>query len=158
MRKLKLYLETSVWNFMFADDAPEKMKATKQFFDEINKGKYEIYISNIVLAEIDRADSKTKEKLTNLINKYNPIELKGKEEVDSLSEKYIAANIIPKRFEEDSMHVAFATVYDLNAIVSWNLKHIVKLKTRVEANAINRVDGYREIEICTPEEVIENGN
>lgn len=24
MRKLKLYLDTSVWNFVFADDAPEK--------------------------------------------------------------------------------------------------------------------------------------
>lgn len=156
MRKLKLYLETSVWNFLFADDAPEKMRVTKQFFEEIDKGKYEVYISNIVLAEIDRADSKTKKKLTNLINEHNPIELKEKEEVDSLSKKYMAADIIPERFEEDAMHIAFAAVYDLNVIVSWNLRHIVKLKTRIEANAINRVEGYREIEICTPEEVIEN--
>jgi len=28
MRKLKLYLETSAWNFYFADDAPEKMEVT----------------------------------------------------------------------------------------------------------------------------------
>jgi hypothetical protein len=28
MRKLKLYLEASVWNFYFADDAPEKMEVT----------------------------------------------------------------------------------------------------------------------------------
>jgi hypothetical protein len=26
MKKLKLYLETSVWNFLFAVDAPEKME------------------------------------------------------------------------------------------------------------------------------------
>ena len=32
MRKLKLYLDTSVWNFFFADDAPEKRDVTKDFF------------------------------------------------------------------------------------------------------------------------------
>ena len=35
MRKLKLYLDTSVWNFFFADDAPEKRGITKRFFDSI---------------------------------------------------------------------------------------------------------------------------
>lgn len=30
MRKLKLYIETSTWNFFFADDAPEKMEITKR--------------------------------------------------------------------------------------------------------------------------------
>jgi len=48
MRKLKLYLETSVWNFYFADDAPEKKEITLDFFNEIKKGKFDIYISKIV--------------------------------------------------------------------------------------------------------------
>ncbi|ODS43119.1 MAG: hypothetical protein MSIBF_06225 [Candidatus Altiarchaeales archaeon IMC4] len=156
MRKLKLYLETSVWNFVFADDAPEKMEITKQFFDEIERGKYDIYISNTVIGEIDDANPQTRKRLTNLINEYNPIKLRDNDEVRSLSKKYIAEGIIPKKFEDDAMHIAFAAVYGLNATVSWNMKHIVKLKTRVEANAINQLEGYREIEICTPEEVIEN--
>jgi len=155
MRKLKLYLETSVWNFVFADDAPEKMEVTKQFFDEIDKGKYEIYISATVIAEIEDADPKTREKLTNLIKKYNPIKLKGDEDIESLSKKYIKAGIIPQKYEDDAMHIAFAVVNDLNAIVSWNLKHIVKLKTRIQTNAINLSEGYKKIEICTPEEAIE---
>ena len=43
----------------------------------------------------------------------------------------------------------------LEVIVSWNFEHIVKLKTRVMVNGINRLLGYHEIEICSPEEVIE---
>jgi hypothetical protein len=50
MRKPKLYLETSVWNFLFADDAPEKKKATEKFFSEVKAGKYEIFISETVEA------------------------------------------------------------------------------------------------------------
>ena len=51
-KKLSLYLETSVWNFVFADDAPEKRDATKILFKEIREGKFEIYISDLVAAEI----------------------------------------------------------------------------------------------------------
>ena len=43
MRKLKLYIETSAWNFFFADDAPEMREITKTFFALIKKGSYEIY-------------------------------------------------------------------------------------------------------------------
>ncbi|HPZ10241.1 MAG TPA: hypothetical protein PL110_19280 [Candidatus Eremiobacteraeota bacterium] len=34
MRKLKLYLDTSVINFLFADDAPEKQRVTQEFFED----------------------------------------------------------------------------------------------------------------------------
>jgi hypothetical protein len=44
LRKLKLYIETSVWNFYFADDAPEKKEITREFFDMVFKGAYDIYI------------------------------------------------------------------------------------------------------------------
>ncbi len=55
MKKLKLYLETSVWNFYFADDAPEKKEITLPFFDEIKQGEYEIFISDMVIDEVLRA-------------------------------------------------------------------------------------------------------
>jgi hypothetical protein len=34
-----------------------------------------------------------------------------------------------------------------------NMEHLVKLKTRREVNALNRLNGYPEVEIVTPEEV-----
>jgi len=33
MKKLSIYLDTSVINFIYADDAPEKRDATKDFFE-----------------------------------------------------------------------------------------------------------------------------
>ncbi|MFH1824054.1 MAG: hypothetical protein ABH873_02355 [Candidatus Firestonebacteria bacterium] len=53
MRKLKLYLDTSVWNFFFADDAPEKRDITKIFFSSIKENIYEIFISEVVIREIN---------------------------------------------------------------------------------------------------------
>jgi hypothetical protein len=63
---------------------------------------------------------------------------------------------VPVKYENDVIHVAFAAGNDLDVVVSWNLKHIVKLKTRMEINGINKICGYKEIELCTPEEVIDN--
>ena len=37
MKKPQLYLETSVWNFYFADDAPEKREITLRFFDKVKQ-------------------------------------------------------------------------------------------------------------------------
>ena len=45
MRKLRLYLETSIWNFYFADDAPEKRDITKEFLENINQGENIVYLS-----------------------------------------------------------------------------------------------------------------
>src|SRR3990170_2373619 len=73
MRKLKLYLDTSVWNFYYADDSPEKMEVTRQFFESLSSGNYEIYSSAVVIREIDNADENTMSELITLMNKYKPI-------------------------------------------------------------------------------------
>jgi len=49
------------------------------------------------------------------------------------------------------------TLNGIDMIVSWNLKHLVKMKTRTMVNEINHCYGYRGIEICTPKEVLEYG-
>ena len=57
----------------------------------------------------------------------------------------------------DLAHIAYAVVYQCDVVVSWNLKHIVRLKTKVAVNGINKQLGYREVEIIAPEGVIGYG-
>lgn len=53
------------------------------------------------------------------------------------------------------MHIAVASINNLDAIISWNFAHIVKLKTKKEVVGINAISGYKEIDIYSPWEVIE---
>jgi hypothetical protein len=63
MRKLKLYLDTSVINFIYADDAPEKQKVTVDFFENIVKlKKYNTYVSDIVYLEIEKTNDEIKKR------------------------------------------------------------------------------------------------
>ena len=88
MKKLSLYLETSVWNFIYADDAPEKRDATKLLFKEIREGKFDIYISDLVSVEIGNTKGPKKHHLEELIREYAPIQLFEDDKVKQLSMAY----------------------------------------------------------------------
>ena len=155
MKKLSLYLETSVWNFIFADDAPEKRDITKEFFINIKQGQYEIFISQTVLNEIDRADERKRAQLMQLIKEHQPKELNITQEVIDLSKEYILQKIIPEEKVEDAIHVAVATVYEMDALITWNNRHLANLRKMEIINGINLKEGYtKHIEIVNPMEVI----
>ena len=128
MKQLKLYLETSVWNFYFADDAPEKKAETRQFFEQVKHGYYTIYISEIVLNEIARAPEEKRQKLLNLIREYQPITLKLNMDIVNLAQQYLQEGALPKKADEDAQHAAIATIYELDALISWNLRHLANLR------------------------------
>lgn len=151
---MKLYLETSVPNFLFAEDAPEKMQITKKFFNS-EVGKHKCHISDLVIGEFDRAPEDKRDKLKATVSKYGLRLLKTTDECKELGRKYVRAGIIPKKYQPDALHISIAVVNRMDVIVSWNMQHIVKLKTIVGVNKINKKLDYPEILINTPEEVTE---
>ena len=54
MRKLKLYLDTSVISHLFADDTPDRMSDTLKLWEEIKVGLHDVVISDVVMEEISR--------------------------------------------------------------------------------------------------------
>ena len=52
-RKIKVYLDTSVISYLDQQDAPEKMQETREVWELIKAGHYEIFISDVVLRELN---------------------------------------------------------------------------------------------------------
>jgi len=154
MRKLKLYLETSVWNFRFADDAPEKMEVTCRFFDVLPTGRYDIYASVAVLEEITRAPEEKKSKLLEHVAQHSPTILDIEPAVNELADAYIDHGVLPSKSRYDALHIAFSSVNELDFVVSWNLKHIANVNRQERAQAVNLMNGYtKPIQLITPMEV-----
>ena len=63
--------------------------------------------------------------------------------------------IIPQKYRTDGVHIAVATVNDIDMIISMNFQHIVKRRTKLGTSSINILNGYRAVEIYTPMEVME---
>ena len=77
-------------------------------------------------------------------------------EITDLVQYYLSNNLLTENQLADIGHVAMATANEMDILVSWNMRHIVKRNTKVIVNALNQMRGYRSIDIYTPEEVIEN--
>lgn len=83
-----------------------------------------------------------------LAKQFNVLPLSDK--ATELAKKYVAKQIVPAQYISDGFHLAIATVNKLDVLVSWNCKHLVNLKTKREANIINRRQGYKDIELAEP--------
>ena len=55
--------------------------------------------------------------------------------IDQLSEDYMRYGAIPEGYPEDAYHVAIAVVNNLDIVLSWNFRHIVRRKTKDIVNA-----------------------
>jgi len=149
-----VYLDTSVWNFQYAEDALDKEAITRQFFEQARQGDFDLYSSDIVVQELQEAPKPRRIQLMAFYDQVGPTVLDVTAQAVALSEQYMRAGVIPEKHVADALHVAIASVQDIDIILSWNMKHMVKWKTRREVNGINLLAGYDEIEIVTPEELI----
>lgn len=152
MKKQKYYLDTSIFNFILTDKDTARRDITAEVIKRISQ-ESELFISEIVLAEIDRSQEPKRSELANLVKKIAPGILVIDDETETLAIKYIQAGIIPEKYRDDAFHIASAVTNEIDIILSWNFEHIVKLKTRREVNGLNMISGYRLVEICSPEEV-----
>ena len=157
MKKLKIYLDTSVISYLYAEDVPERMTLTHALWKQIQTGCYKACISEMVLQELSNC---YEEKRQYLLEKISEIDFEFYEisnEVIELAHRYIRAGAFTDKHLEDALHVACASVNTCNAVVSWNFRHIVKLTSMLLVNGVNRQEGYMELEIVSPEVVSEEG-
>lgn len=74
-------------------------------------------------------------------------------EVLGLVGKYEAKKILGAKWRADMQHIALATIAEVDSLVSWNFRHIVRLEKIRLFNAVNVESGYRELSIRSPREV-----
>ena len=80
--------------------------------------------------------------------------LQESDETQALAEYYVTSKVFAPGFRADARHVAIATVHEVDALVSWNYRHMVSLHRKTLIAGTNIVRGYRPLEIVTPAEII----
>jgi len=157
MRVPKIYLETTLFNF-YIDVTRDAHADTVRLFKEIVAGNYEAFTSTYATDELEKAPKEKRDKMMNLITKHGITVLAPSDEAVRMADIYVAEGVIPPKYRTDGLHIAIATVNELDMIVSMNFQHIVKRKTITMTGYINTLNGYRAIEIYSPMEVVENEN
>jgi predicted nucleic acid-binding protein len=153
MRKLRIYIDTSVIGGYFDDEFSDD---TKLFFNEILEGEYQLVISDLTERELVNAPDKVKNLLKDLALKFELIKV-TQESID-LAAEYIKEKVVGQTSLDDCIHIATATINKVDILISWNFKHIVNINRIRGYNSINLKNGYSTIEIRSPKDLINYEN
>ena len=151
-----VYVETSVISYLASLPSRDLRVAawqqiTTQWWEQ-EKSKYELFISELVLAEAAAGDPSAAQKR---IDKLDGIPyLNVSDEAKALAARLIADGGMPAHAEADALHVATASVHAIDYLLTWNCRHIDNATTKPVVRSICAVAGYVCPEICTPLELL----
>ena len=148
---MRIYIDTSVVGGVFDQ---EFQKGSQSFFENVDSGDHILVVSELLRSELLDAPERVRTYLDRF--KGNQIEeVKLDIDILDLADFYVSERVVGATSLADCQHIAAATVYRADALVSWNFKHIVNLRRIRGYNAVNLKHGHPMIEIRTPIEVLE---
>lgn len=151
LNKTKVYLDTSVISYLEQDDAPEQKRITREVWEILKNGMYDIIISNVVIRELSECSDKIKREV--LLKHLNEIQYKlvdVTEKTVEIAEQIIDFGILKQKSFDDCQHIAAAIVNNCDFIISWNFKHIVNVKTIKGIKILTTMEGYKDVAIYPP--------
>ncbi len=154
MKKQRIYLDTSVFGGYYDDEFEE---FTKPLFERINNGEFTIIFSTMLETELEFAP----EKVRKIVRSIESEDTEFVEETDiavELATEYITENVVGKTSYPDCLHIALATINQADILISWNFKHIVNVERIRGYNSINIKNGYKQLDIRSPRELMNYGN
>lgn len=153
MTRPRIYTDTSVIGGLF-DKAFQD--ASRRLFDRFLAGEAIAVVSDLTILELQNAPDAVRRALERVPSQSLETILITRE-AEELAAAYIQAGVIGPSSREDARHIATATVYRVDVLVSWNFKHIVNLNRIHGYNSVNLRQGYPLLEIRAPLEVIDYG-
>jgi predicted nucleic acid-binding protein len=148
--KFRIYVDTSVIGGCLDE---EFTKDSNRLLESAKEGRIIFVVSDVVLRELNRAPKEVQH-VYELIPDESIELLPETMEALQLANAYVAANVVSRKSQNDAIHVAYATIARVDAIVSWNFKHIVRLDRMKGYNRVNFEQGYGVLQIISPKEVI----
>jgi len=151
----RIYLDTSVFGALYDAEDPKRISIVESLLKKIRNGDYEAFVSRLTLQEVIKAPENIKKGLTNTIRDLDLAVLEENEESFELAELFLTEDVIPQKFRDDARHIAIAIFYNLDVLVSWNYRHMVNIRVKKMINSLCIRQGFKPIDIVSPEEVIE---
>ena len=147
----RFYFDTSVFGGAFDNEFEE---ATLQLFERVKLGKVICVFSDLSETELLNAPENVIKHFKNL-PKENSERVLVTDEILTLATKYVTENVVGKTSFDDCVHIATATIYKVDILVSWNFKHIVNVYRIRGYNSVNLKLGFPSLEIRSPKEILE---
>ena len=146
----RIYIDTSVIGGCLDKEFDEW---SNKLFDEFKAGRKIAVISDVTLVDLSDETDKVQKIIATIPERFIEM-ITSNQESEALAELYIKEGAVTRKFYEDALHIAIATIDQISVLASWNFKHIVNLDRIRLYNAVNMKNGYSILEIRSPREIL----
>jgi predicted nucleic acid-binding protein len=153
--KNKIYIETSVISHYTAKRSENirilaHQLSTEEMWNQLSN--FDVYISDIVIDEVSKGSLNQSEARLIAIKDFQIIERNDKS--SKLANILLSKNALPKQCLDDALHIAIASIHNIDFILTLNFKHINNPYTKTKIRKIIKEEGYRCPVLCSPEELL----
>lgn len=151
-----VYIETSIVGYLSARSSNNlilmaNVEATREWWDN-RRSQFSLYISQVVLDEVARGDVEIATRRLEILSDFPLLEIN--QAVQNLAAEFLSKSNLPPKASDDALHIAAATVYGLDYLLTWNCKHIANAQIQKKLLQVSFDAGYELPTICTPYELM----
>jgi len=155
-----IYIETTIPSLYVARPSSLLVEAARQqltrnWWDDC-RSDFDLVCSQTVIDECSRGESEMASKRLDLLGNIPLLELS--DEVLTISQDFLERGIIPEKCPDDAVHIAVASIHNIDYLLTWNCKHIANPRNWRRISDCLSAHGYRSPVICTPEDLIGDDN
>lgn len=151
--KNTIYLDSTIPSYLFdqRDSIREFIEITKRWWEQERKH-YRLVISEATIAEVSAGDHPYKEKI--IRECISDLEvLPPHERLEEIVSTYIENHLMPRGATGDAVHLAYASFYKADFLMTWNCNHLANANKRQHIAIINTRLKLFTPEIVTPMEL-----
>ena len=152
-----VYIETSIIGYMTARSSDAvifqaRQQLTQQWWAG-QRHKYELVTSQLVIDEAAAGDPTAAQERLVLLDDVPLLDIQHPD-VQTLADKLIANHLLPENAAADARHVAVATVFGVEYLLTWNCRHIANAHELPRIYDLLDKEGLGKLLICTPAEFL----
>ncbi len=155
---MRIYIESTIPSYVVARPARDLLQAARQQLTrdwwDFQHEKHELFTSQVVLDEIAFGEKAMALLRLDLLAGV-PL-LQVTEEVKELARKVLESRLLPATADRDAAHIALASAYEMDILLSWNCRHIANAAIQGRLRKLVETAGFTLPVICTPEELMED--
>lgn len=147
--KPTVYVETTIPSY-YCDDrqvVAGEIARTREWWNR-ERSDYECFISLVVLDELSAGSYPTQGECLALVDKF--LLLSVETEILEIAEAYRAQKLMPRDPAADALHVALASYYRMDYLLTWNCRHIANARKVRHLEILNTRMGLSIPLLVTP--------
>jgi len=157
---MHFYIESTIPSYVVARPARDLLQAARQQLTrdwwDSQREKHELFTSQVVLDEIAFGEKAMAQLRLETLPAV-PL-LQVTDAVKELARKVLTSGLLPATLDRDATHIALASAYEMDILLSWNCRHIANAAIQTRLRRLVEAAGFTLPVICTPEELMENDN